>query len=129
VFYPPSCISQKNISQASRRGAAAAPLQFGSLGAAHRHGASVRASYGRDADLRVDVEDGRRAALGEGLNADTGKEVVVVLVRSDEILQEHDLLAAVAREGVASAANTRLAGRETGVALKTCLDDGESAFV
>lgn len=108
-------------------GVAAAPFEHQLAGGAHSHEALVRAGHGRDADLGVDVEDGRgAAALGEGLDAHAREHVVVVLVRGHDALLEHHLLAVVAGEGVAGAAGARLPGREGGVALEAGLDDGES---
>ena len=112
------------------RGVAAAPFEHQLAGGAHSHEALVRAGHGRDADLGVDVEDGRgAAALGEGLDAHAREHVVVVLVRGHDALLKHYLLAVVASEGVARAASARLAGREGGVALEASLDDGESRRV
>lgn len=98
-----------------------------SLGTAHRHDTLLGAGDGVDADLRVDVENGSGgAALGPRLGADTRKHGVVVLVGGDEVLLEDDLLAAVAREGVAGAAGTGLAGREGGITDEAGLDDGHA---
>jgi len=104
---------------------AAAPDGFDFDGGAHSHEALVGAGNRRDADLRVDVEDGSLAALGVALDADTGEHVVVVLVGRDNVLLEDNLLGAVAREGVASTAHSGLARGERGVALEAGLDDGE----
>ena len=106
--------------------AAAAPLDLNLDGIAHRHEALVGAGDRRDADLGVDIENGgAAAALGPRLDADAGEHVVVVLVGRDNVLLEDDLLAGVARKGVAGAAGTGLAGGERGVALEAGLDDGE----
>lgn len=81
---------------------------------------------GRDADFRVDVEDSRcRPAAREGLDADAGDHVVVILVRSEQVLLEHNLLAAVACKGVAGAAGARLARGKASIACETRLDDRE----
>ena len=106
---------------------AAAPPDGESDGVSHSHDALLGAGDGVDADLRVDVEHrGRAAALGERLDAHARQQVVVVLVGRNQVLLEHDLLAVVARERVAGAADTRLALGERGVALESGLDDGES---
>ena len=102
------------------------PLDFDVPGSSHRHDALLGAGEGRDADLRVDVEHGRLlAAGGPRGDADAGQHVVVVLVRSSEVLLEDHFLRVVAREGVARTASTRLALGERGVTGEAGLDDGE----
>lgn len=107
-------------------GIAATPLQRHLVGGSHSHGPRGGGGDGRDADFRVDVEDGRRAAAArKGLDADARNHVVVVLVRGQNVLLEDDLLGAVARKGVAGAASARLALRKTRIAGEAGLNDGE----
>jgi hypothetical protein len=58
----------------------------------YSHGTLVGAGKRSDADLGVDVEDGRLSALGVGLDTNTSSHVVVVLIRRGEGLGEDILL-------------------------------------
>ena len=110
--------------------AVTAPLERNSLGGTNSHDPEVGSGERSNADLGVDVEDGRGgAAERERLDADASKHVVVVVVRSNQVLLEDDLLAVVTGEGVAGTDGTGLALGEGGVAGEAGLDDGESMRV
>lgn len=107
-------------------GVTAAPLQRHRVGSSHRHGSRVGGGDGRNSDLRIDVENSRCAATTrERLDTNTSDHVVIVLVRSQDILLEDDLLSGVTREGISRSAGASLASRQRSVAGETCLDDGE----
>lgn len=100
------------------------------MGGTNSHDSEVGSGERSDADLGVDIEDGRGgAAEGEGLDANASKHVVVVVVRSNQVLLEDDLLAVVTGEGVAGTDGTGLALGEGGIAGEAGLDDGESIHV
>lgn len=107
-------------------GVAAAPLQRRLVGGSHSHGSRVGGGDWCDANFRVDVEDGCRAAAArKGLDTDARDHVIVVLVRGQNVLLEDDFLAAVSCKGVASAASARLALGEASIAGEAGLNDGE----
>lgn len=104
------------------------PPEHNSPGIAHRHDALLCGRNRRDADLRVDIENGcRRPALGPRLHAHARQHGIVIVVGTGQVLLEDDFLAGVAREGVAGSAGAGLSLGEEGVADEAGFDDGHPA--